>query len=184
MLTVEALRSYHGVTTEEISDTDLATLERRVVAIIEKKTGWYFGELKTVEIVRQGSNQDYIWLVQPPVAITSISHRGPGAVEWIDYESTDYFVDSEFPRRIRKDSGSWPSNERIRFTISIGFEVGGEPEDIKQAVMSLVGYALNNRGNEGVQRRQQGDNTATFFDSAIRSIPLVAEALDNYIAVV
>lgn len=133
------------------SEDDLPTLrmlERAAVAHIEKRTGRYFGvEAEITEVVQWRG-----WPMQlantPVGAITSFESWDGTSFSAVD--SSTYYIDGAV---IWLNNTTWnasTSPRRYRVTYTAGYtDLGGDewdaPEDVKQAVLLLVGHWFENR---------------------------------------
>jgi hypothetical protein len=206
MFDLSALRSYHDVNAEAISDTDLTDLEARVVGFLQKKVGWYLGAPKEQIWYINGSNIEAVWLPQGVKSIDKIeisrnAYRSAsqlstlgwyggealiagsiaGQISFTEIDSDSYFVEDE--RRLVLISGVWGASDRIRVTATIGYDAGEEPEDLKLLANEIIGYLLSIRGSQGMKGRKDDHSLISFQDSFSKAIPLYDEVISGYLDV-
>lgn len=117
----------------DAEDTYINDLEESAVAAIERASGEYYGEPKTVtEIMPSWSGP--VWLLSTPRSITSVSVR-EGSDEWSALEETAYEIDGR--RLLLLDDWRYPGDIRIEY--EAGYDEDDEvPADVRQKVMQLV----------------------------------------------
>jgi uncharacterized phiE125 gp8 family phage protein len=152
------------------SDEDLSTLrrlERAAVAHVEQRTGRYFGhESEVIEYLPRHGN--VIQLANTPLG--DVTFESWDGTSWTEVDSTGYNIierSIEFPNTSGWNTLTGPT--RYRATYDAGYtETDGDsteaPEDVKQAVLLLVGH-----WNESREAVNVG-NLTTPLDFAVEAL--------------
>jgi uncharacterized phiE125 gp8 family phage protein len=132
-------------------DDDLPTLrrlERAAVAHVQARTGRYFGhESEIIEYIPRRGNA--LLLANEPIGDSLVFEYWDGSA-WSEVAADAYTIDG---KTVRFTATGWSyvtGPTRYRATYDAGYaEVDGDsteaPEDVKQAVLLLVGHWFENR---------------------------------------
>lgn len=181
MFTVEELREYLSVDTDEISDDALEALEQRIVGIIEQKTGNYFGIEKEVTIVVPGTYTNELWLAQQFKEITLIRTRLSNSADlFVDVDGEGYRLD--YARRLlRIDGMGWGSTNEVEITGIVGYgteeEPGPFPDLVKQVVLGTMGHILDKRGQEGHLSMSSPSTSVKF--AQLENVPFYTDLMNS-----
>jgi len=140
--TVDDLREWLDLEGHQEHDALLTALEARSVEMVEAMTGRVFPTAaleasypQTTEVF-DGKLSRVLWLQEEPSTLVSVSTRTGLDVAWVALAATDYELAG---RKLIYVWGDWPQGYRnIRAIYRSGYAVGGEPGDIRQAVIELV----------------------------------------------
>lgn len=178
MIEVQELKSWLGILSSDTSyDQVLQDLEKRTVVLLENETDRYFGPVKTITEYVNGNGRTEIWLKEKPITITSVSYRDYLDNTWTAYATTDYEQHDRVLFRLLNEE--WPLGKKnIRVIYTAGYDVGTEPEDIRQAVLDLISMKFRQRGTEGMHSQKLGDYEYTKSD--IEKIPFLRSTIARY----
>lgn len=168
MISNEELLAHTRADESEIEN--LRRLEKAAIAFIENRTGRYLGpEAEVVEIVRWRG-----WplaLANEPIDGTITSLESWNGSAFTTESSTSYYVFGSFIFGESNAYTSLTAPSRFRVTYNAGFtqlddpDSTDAPEDIKQAVLLLVGHWYENR------------EAVVVGDSATDELPMAVSAL-------
>jgi hypothetical protein len=123
-------------------------LEERVVDIVQRKCGRYFGAVAETTEIRQGDGGMKLRLAEIPAALpATIAERPyPGAeattitaADDDGYELRSLLMPApNLAWLVRKNGGVWSRGCEYTVTYSRGYAVGGEPAAIRHLVMGIV----------------------------------------------
>lgn len=152
----------------------LRRLEKAAIAFIEKKTGRYFGVAGEITESLQWRGWPMRLANEPLDGITTFESWDGSAFSSVD--STSYYFDYPFIF-LQSSRSTWTPltmPARYQATYDAGYSSTGDdenettaPEDVKQAVLLLVGHWFENR------------EAVVVGDSATGELPLAVSALLN-----
>lgn len=128
----------------------LRRLEKAAIAMIEQKTGRYFGVTATI-------TETLLWrgwpmmLANPTTSLTTFTSWDGTAFTAVDASSYSYAAPFIYFNAVRSSWTPLSMPSRYVVTYTAGYAVGATadewaaPEDIKQAVLLLVGHWFENR---------------------------------------
>lgn len=175
LVSTSALKDWLGIASSVTEhDALLAGLEGRCVALIERRTGQYYGpeEADYQEVLNGGHRA--VWLSSPPKEGTlAMEYRGTQAGSWEAVAAESYELegarvvyvggaelDGYFPPNLpaagltRPGRGPvWPGGRRcLRATYTRGYVEDQGPGDVEQLVRYMVALKFRARGREGITR--------------------------------
>jgi len=134
MIALEELRTALKNPASE-DDAYITALEQGAVALMERRTGKYFGgeEERTEYLVGKGGQT--LYLSGPSGAVATVTEAAyPGTT---GEDITDGVV-ARGTKLIRTDGYQWAKGYEYAVTYTRGWAEGAEPHDIRQAVRQLV----------------------------------------------
>lgn len=151
MISLSEIRLWHRIDATE-EDILLARLEERAVAMAEKYTGHYFGVPKAVTEILHGTGTGVLVISDaalpvdaahtPPIVAATVA-EWDGTAWGTVLAVADYTVDGSM---VYKTDGYWTFGRRNwRVVYWTGFDAGEESQDVKQAVLNLIGHWYQNR---------------------------------------
>lgn len=151
MISLNEIRLWHRIDATE-EDMLLVRMEERAVAMAEKYTGHYFGVPKEVTEILHGTGTGVLVLSDPALEADAVHDPEIEALTVEEWDGTawdtalvaaDFTVDGSM---IYKTDGYWTYGRRNwRVVYWTGYDAGEEPQDVKQAVLNLIGHWYQNR---------------------------------------
>lgn len=162
MVALDDVKAWLKVTTAT-TDPQIQGLIDRATAFIERETNWYFGPLRAVTEVLDGTGLGVMFISQPPVddpVVLVIRNRSSVGADWTVVDAADY----EVRDRGLYAAGIWAQGQ-YNFEVAYNQGFCDVPGDIAQLLLDLV--AAKWRGNDenpAMKSERIGDYSYTRAD--------------------
>jgi hypothetical protein len=116
----------------------------------------------------------------PVTAVTTVTENAQETTT-SEVASTGYILDAD-AGLLYRDGTSWATGfEQVRVQYTAGYSASTLPDDLRDAMLDLVGWLLDRRGDRGV-KQDSVDGASETREAMIRGVPeSIASSLQDYV---
>lgn len=174
MISLEDIKDYLNIEDDGL-DNVLQLIESGAVKFVESYTDRYFGPLENVTFTIDGGVGRRLWLPDPLTGQPTEVRERRGLASDFDVLAADEYEYEPGERSIHRLNLDWPCELRsVQVEGERGYPTDGEPEDIRQAVLVIIGFTYKERP------RELPLDVSRFISSRLRLPAHVTFALDRH----